>query len=352
MKNQRWSGTGEKMHLLYTITGLNTFIPCFPNVVLCHSKKQKCAQPLRFNFSKQRCKYIQGENFTIQFFRRLYWWNMLWWVLGKPPHIYLFNLCSHWLLLIFRFHQTWNNRTKKCTPNPEGEIFRKSISEGTITLLLPAASENKSGKGNGGISGVTRTGTHEDPLGREDRSAWSVRREKQQLPCCVLHLAAPAPARAGEGYPQFCLARSTGGRRAENMDAKIYFLPICIVLQAYSWRNIQYLGGLNTSVKLQYESICGMHRSFTKSGLSFLIWFQVFFLSLCLPRLTNTAAPGRRKAVSRSVKTRLAKSPTKSTTPSNQAYWCEHNLTEDVTPTKPRRFSLSTISWMHSYLHP
>lgn len=161
------------MHLLCTITGLTTFIPHFPNVVLCHSKKLKCAQPLRFNFSKQWCKYIQCENFTIQFFRRLYWWNMLWWVLRKPPHINLFNICSHWLLLIFCFHQTWNNRTKKCTPNPEGEIFRKSTSEGTITLLLPAASENKTGKGNGGISGATRTGTHEDPLGKEDRSAWS-----------------------------------------------------------------------------------------------------------------------------------------------------------------------------------
>lgn len=169
MKNQRWSGIGEKC-IFYILQGVwRLLYHIFSNAGLYHHKKQKCAQPRKFNFSKQWCKYIQCENFAMQFFRRLYWWDMFWWVLGKHLHIYLFNICSHWLLFIFCFHQTSNNSTKNCTLNPEGEIFRKPVSEGTSTHSA-TASENKTGKRNGGVSGATRTETPEVPLRKDGKS--------------------------------------------------------------------------------------------------------------------------------------------------------------------------------------
>lgn len=198
MKNQRWLGIGAKC-IFYLLTGLKTFRSHFFQMlcsitvksrnVLSHSNLISASSDANKSSVKNSlCDSLEGSTDGTCYD----------WYSGSVP-MYTYLIYAHIGSFIFCFHQTWNNRTKKCTLNPEGEIFRKYISEGMITHSSLQLLETKQEKGNGGVSGAARTETHEDPLGKKDRNSLEcVEGEKTSslfASCTSLHLHLPVRVR-------------------------------------------------------------------------------------------------------------------------------------------------------------
>lgn len=200
----------RKMHPVYTITGLKAFISHFFKCCALSQQKAEMCSATQIQFRRAAMHREPKGNFTTRFVRGLHWRDTLWWVPGKPPRMYWLNTCSHWLLFIFCFHQTLNNRTKKCTLNPEGAIFSKYISAGTTTHSSLQLLERNQEKGNGAVGGAAGTEAHEDPLGKKDRDSLEcVEGEKPRslwASCASLGLRLPV---WGRDIPSF--ARLVGG---------------------------------------------------------------------------------------------------------------------------------------------
>ena len=253
------------------------YITFFSNIVLYHSKKQKRAQALKFRFSKQWGKHPQREAFPGQLFRRLCDGTRCdGYSRSVPTHASVIS--AHAGSCVSCVSTTYESiGPRKRTLNPEGEIYRQCISEGLSTRSSLQLCKQTRKRGMGESAEPPGQKVLKLLWGRGTERPWSGRRGKPEGPPGTPHLAEPASAHGGRDVPRF--ARLIAWVAEER---RIWMLKSISCQHALSC-NRTAEETLKSATKLKCENVCGMHRSFAKSGLSFFIWFWGFFLTVPAP---------------------------------------------------------------------